>query len=318
MSNIRRFAAGICVVWFCTLAEAAAQQLRPPEVVTLQTKDGVQLKATYFPALPLKGSAEAKQVTPVVLLHDYKGTRGMFAALAQRLQAPGEGDEQRPSFAAVTVDLRGHGDSTKQVLRNGFQAELDAARLDKNGLLAMASLDMEAVRSFLVLKNDAGELNLNKLCLVGSGMGANVAANWALQDWAAPALAIGKQGQDVKALVLVSPRWSYRGLTLQDPMRFRPLKQHAAWMLIYGDEDAKVKADVRRVHKQLDSFHPTARNAAGAGPSTLAVVPWPSTLQGDTLLTNAGRQIEEQIIQFLIDNAADRQHPWLSRLDRLP
>ena len=103
----------------------------------------------------------------------------------------------------------------------------------------MAAFDMEAVRGFLVGKNDAGELNLNKLCLVGSGMGANVAANWALQDWTAPPLAIGKQGQDVKALVLISPRWSYSGLSFQGPMQFRPLKENVAWQLIYGVEDTK-------------------------------------------------------------------------------
>ena len=77
----------------------------------------------------------------------------------------------------------------------------------------MAALDMEAVRKFLVDKNDAGELNLNKLCLVGSGMGASVAANWAVQDWSAPPLAVGKQGQDVKALVL-----DFAALVVQRPV----------------------------------------------------------------------------------------------------
>ena len=105
----------------------------------------------------------------MVLLHDYKNTRTIFAPLAQRLQSPGEGEGDRPPFAVVTVDLRGHGDSTKQVTPDGFQFELDAARLDKPAVLAMAGLDMEAVRSFLVAKNDAGELNLNKLCLVVRG-----------------------------------------------------------------------------------------------------------------------------------------------------
>ena len=37
---------------------------------------------------------------------------------------------------------------------------------------------MEAVRRFLVKENDKGELNLNSLTLLGSGMGANVAAYW--------------------------------------------------------------------------------------------------------------------------------------------
>ena len=135
----------------------------------------------------------------------------------------------------------------------------------------MANFDMEAVRGFLVDKNDAGELNLNKLCLVGSGMGASVAANWALQDWSAPPLAVGKQGQDVKGIVLISPRWSFNGLSMQDPMKFAPLKQNVAWLLICGAQEQKTKADLARIQKQLERFHPATesrvRSAAAGWPS---------------------------------------------------
>ena len=298
---------------------AAAQSIAPPpETVSLVTKDGVQLKLTYFPAAERAGTPRAKQVTPVVLLHDHKETRAVFASLAERLQTPAEGDVNRPLFAAVTVDLRAHGDSIKQIFPDGSQVDLDAAKLNKAGLLSMATFDMEAVRNYLVLKNDAGELNLNKLCLVGAGMGASVAANWALQDWTAPPLAIGKQGQDVKALVLISPRWSYSGLSLQAPLRFRPLKEHVAWLIIYGAENAKVKADVQRIHKQLERFHP-AKTAAGAQtPSNLLVLDWPSKLQGSTLLRQVGPPIEEQILSFLVTHVATTDQPWTSRRSRLP
>ena len=311
-----------CVALFlaaCLPRPASAQPAAapPPEAVSLQTKDGVQLKLTYYPSA-WRGTAKAKQVTPVVLLHDYKDTRASLARLAQRLQAPAEDELERPSFAVVTVDLRAHGESTKAVLPSGEPIELDAARLDKQGLLAMASFDMEVVRGFLVAKNDAGELNLNKLSLLGAGMGANVATNWALQDWAAPALAVGKQGQDVKALVLISPTWSYKGLSLQAPMRFRPLMQNVAWLLIYGDEDSKARAEGRRVAKQLERYHPEREEGAAARPRGLEVVAWPSKLQGDTLLTRIGAPIEDQVVQFLVEHVANQEHPWLSRLDRLP
>ena len=149
-------------------------------------------------------------------------------------------------------------------------------------------------------------------------MGANVAANWATQDWAAPALAIGKQGQDVKALVLVSPRWSYKGLSMLGPMRFRPLMQNAAWMLIYGEEDAKVKTDVRRISKQLERFHPEPADADAGPPRRLSIVPWQSTLQGDTLLNKVGKPLEDPLVNFLVEHVAQQQYPWLSRLNRLP
>jgi pimeloyl-ACP methyl ester carboxylesterase len=295
-----------------------AQTPPAPEVVSLATRDGVQLKITYFASTRSKGSAQAKQVAPVVLLHDYKETRNVLAPFAGRLQAPGENEPDRPSFAVITVDLRAHGDSTKQLRPDGFQIDLDAARLNKNGMLAMASLDMEAVRGFLVVKNDAGELNLNKLCLLGAGMGAGVAANWAAQDWAAPPLAVGKQGQDVKVLVLVSPRWSFKGLSMHGPMQFPLLKQSVAWMLIYGKEDARVKADVNRIEKLLEPFHRRAADAATGQPPRLVVIDWPSKLQGTTLLTQVGAPIGDQVIRFLVENAALKELPWSTRLDRLP
>ena len=130
--------------------------------------------------------------------------------------------------------------------------------------LAMSAQDMEAVRGFLVGKNDDGELNLNKLCLVGVGMGATVAVNWAAQDWSAPPLLVGKQGQDVKALVLVSPQWKYRGIMLQQALRLADLKKGAAWMLIYGEQDPDQTADARRIYRQLERFHPAPESAQGA------------------------------------------------------
>ncbi len=297
---------------------AIAQPARAPEVISLVTKDGVQLKLSYFPSTRRKGAPDAKQVTPVVLLHDYKGTRAVFNSLARQLQAPAEGNTKRPSFAAITVDLRAHGDSTRQILPGGRAIDLDPSKLRRDDYLAMAALDMEAVRSFLVGKNDEGELNLNKLCLVGSGMGANVAANWALQDWTAPPLAVGKQGQDVKAIVLISPRWSHSGLSFQAPMRFRPLKENVAWLLMYGAEDAKVRADVARIHKQLARFHPEPEDAARRAPNSLHMVELPSKLQADTLLRQSGAAVEEQIVNYLVALVANSQQPWISRRDRLP
>src|SRR5262245_16194749 len=77
----------LCSTWSlaaCSALGFAVQTLAQsaPQVVPLQTSDGVQLKVTYYPSKHPKGSPQAKQVTPVVLLHDYKETRAVFAALA--------------------------------------------------------------------------------------------------------------------------------------------------------------------------------------------------------------------------------------------
>jgi pimeloyl-ACP methyl ester carboxylesterase len=317
--KLRRQGAVIAVVVWASLVidRSAVAQVRGGEVVTLTTQDGVQLACTYYPAAVRPGTNESRQVTPVIMLHDLKGSRAVFTSLIQRLQAPDEGEKNQPLFAVMTVDLRAHGQSTKQFY-NGADVTLDVTKLGKNDLLAMTAYDMEAVRSYLVGKNDAGELNLNKLAIVGSGMGASVAANWALTDWAAPPLAVGKQGQDVKGIVMISPRWSYNGLSMQGPMKFRPLKENVAWLLIYGARDNKVKADAQRIIKQLERFHPETEAGGKKIRRGLAEVAAPSRLQGDKLLTQLGSSLESQIVAFLVDNVAKTPQPWTSRRDRLP
>ncbi len=302
-----------CVV--AAPAEAQrARRIAPPENVSLTTDDGVQLTITYY------ASSEGKKATPVVMLHDYKGSRAVFAPLARQLQSPGEGSDQ-PSFAVVTVDLRGHGDSTRQLRPGGGEQEIDAAKLTKNDFLAMVALDMKAVRKFLVTKNDAGDLNLNKLCLVGTGLGASVAANWAATDWAWPPLAVGKQGQDVKALVLVSPRWKDRGLSMQDVLRPGPFKDefkhYVAWLLIFGEENNRVKNDCGRVFKQLEKYHPDAKAAGPDKTSDLMLLGWASSLQGGALLSQVGTPLDDRIIDFLTTNVAKQDFRWISRRDRL-
>ena len=303
-----------------TAAHAVAQDGEgpPAEPVNLVTKDGVQLKATYFPGGARKDSNQAKQTTPVILLHDYKGSRTVFNQLVAKLQTPAEAGVDRPYFAVLAVDLRAHGESTKQMFPGGAEADLDAAEISKEGLIAMTSLDMEAIRSFLVDKNDAGELNINKLCLVGSGMGASVAANWALVDWAAPPLAARKQGQDVKGIVLISPRWSFNGLSMLEPMKFTPLKQNVAWLLICGAQDSKVKTDFERIQKQLEKFHPLEKKSAAPIRKGLVSSLVPSTLQGDKLFSQPTAAIDDQIVTFLTKNVAATQLPWIGQRKALP
>jgi pimeloyl-ACP methyl ester carboxylesterase len=280
-----------------------------PEQVTLTTKDGVQLAATYY-----EGKAD-NSTTPVVMLPDHKDAQATFDAVARRMQSPGGEDKHEP-FAVLTVDLRGHGGSTKQELPNGTTVELDAAKLRANDFKEMVLFDMEAVRRFLVGKNDDGKLNLNKLSIVGVGMGANVATIWTARDWSVPPLSVGKQGQDVKALVLISPQWKGYNLPIHKSLQHPLVRQEVAFMMVYGKNDSGVERDIGRIFKQLDRYHPKPTSNTDK-PRDLIALSWPTSLQGSRLLGEIGTEAEDKIIDFLVTHVAQEEYEWSQRRNRI-
>lgn len=315
--NRIRLTAALTVV-FCSactgILAARAQEGGPripaPKMLSLTTKDGVQLRITYYP------SNAGNQAVPVVMLHDYNETRAVFDPLARALQNPRatpDSAAKTASRAVVTVDLRGHGESKTGFAPDGTALELDAARFQADEFLAMPTLDMEAVRSFLLQENDAGALNLNKLCIVGSGMGANVAVLFAARDWAMPPLAVRKQGQDVKALALLSPRWRERGLYLRDAFAFPPVQRDISMMIAYGREERAVADDCRNIERILTKFHPpTAPDLAQAN-QTLFVYATDTNLQGTKLLTSRAFGMGVKIANFIEARLGSKDFPYLPR-----
>src|SRR5215212_6328454 len=105
-------------------AQSPGQRVPPPTAVALTTKDGVQLKVTYYP------SAAGQDAVPVIMLHDFAETRAVFNPLALALQNPRPPESpttpKLASRAVVTVDLRGHGDSKTAFASDGSAVELDA------------------------------------------------------------------------------------------------------------------------------------------------------------------------------------------------
>lgn len=205
----------------------------------LLTRDGVLLRATFYP------SNRGKEAVPVILLHGWKGNRSEFAALARGLQKLGH--------AVLVPDLRGHGESTR--LAYDDRHKLENSQISRADVANMIRRDMEKFKSFLVQKNNAGELNLEKLCVVGSEMGAVVALNWAVWDWHWPVYPDFKQGQYVKALVLISPPWSFKGVDVSEALNFPAIRGTApvtiSVQIIYGANDRKLAAEVDRMARLL-------------------------------------------------------------------
>lgn len=109
--------AGLALSWFVGSAivkgepgEVAAAE-PPARDFRLRTEDGVVLAATYWPG--------ARPDSPaVLLLHGVRASRAVTASGAHWLSSLG--------YAALTIDFRGHGESTLRARSFGFEESRDA------------------------------------------------------------------------------------------------------------------------------------------------------------------------------------------------
>ncbi len=257
---------GILVVnLFCSTNSLLAQKkqkipdpkietVKSPLVVRGRRVGDVVLEYTLYP------SPEGKESVPVLLLHDYKGSRADFDPLAQELQKQGH--------CVIALDLRGHGASTNATAFNGTQIRLDPDKFSKADILSMINLDLEAIKSRITKLNNDGECNLDRLTIVGAGMGATVALLWTAQDWSWPALRTNKQGQFVKALVMLSPERNFKGVSLTAPQmrvdgqRLPPALQTPAIVdglpiqIAVGQNSRKVLREAEQIHGRLAPRRP--------------------------------------------------------------
>lgn len=253
------------------------KEIPPPEDLVLTTGDGLELAVTYYPG------TKGKQTIPVVLLHMWKQSRNDYKELAPTLQALG--------YAVVVPDLRGHGDSKH---RKGASKDekLDAATLSASQFGQMVTKDMMAVKQFLWEQNNAGQLNIDKLCIVGAEMGASVALNFALadavdQDNNRVQRAEYKVGRFVKALVLISPEPAFRGLPTRDATAYPAVQRDIPILMVVGKQDAKALQEAKRINSIFERHHPDPTGDTVSEKNdkrTLFFVPLPTSLQGTKLL----------------------------------
>ena len=236
----------------CLLTAAASAQAQPaapagppvklpaPVQVDLDTGTAgdpmpMALGATYY-ASPFEEGA-----IPVILLHMYKGSSADYSALALLLQ-------KEHGCAVLVPDLRGHGGSTK--FQSGQPlSTLQAAQ--KTQLENMFQYDAEACRIFLQSKKN---VNIEKLCVVGAEMGAVVAMNYAARDWSWPPLGGKKQGQYVKALVLISPDMTFKSLSAKQAMNNSTVRSGLSILMIVSS--AKGGDGAKRLDKIFAQSHP--------------------------------------------------------------
>lgn len=175
----------------------------------LECKDGVQLSATYYP-----GNRGKKNV-PVIILHDWGGTRADVTVLAKELQANG--------CSVITPDLRGHGKSiNKRIGPEDKETFTARDRIVAADLLEIVTLDLPCLKKFLLQKNNEGELNIDKLIIGGIGYSGFATAFFANNDWNPrikrnkPMAGMG----DVKGFFIVSPPKILKGVNIKESITF--------------------------------------------------------------------------------------------------
>jgi pimeloyl-ACP methyl ester carboxylesterase len=267
--------------------------------ITMKTKDGVQLSAWF-----LEGNLK-KESMPVIMLHDWKGSGGAMSPLAKRIQKEGH--------TVLAPDLRGHGKSTILVIRkpNGQTdtRQLNPDKFTRNHILAMNE-DVETCKRFLMERHNAGECNIEKLCVVGAGMGGLVALNWAATDWSAPSTRFLKQGQDVKTLILISPPQSFKGLTNQAALAQPVVRGGLNTLLVVGNENSTALSNVKRLYNRMERYHGTRPNdAAALKDHRLFLVELETASQGSSMLRekNLRPNPNEVIWTFLRSKIVSRE-----------
>jgi len=268
-------------------AAAPAKKPRDPvEKLSLETTDGLAIAAWHY-----RGEGEGGRPPVVILLHDLDGSHLTVEPLAKELA--------RRGIAVVAPDLRGHGASTIRQTAGGEET-IEARSLKKPDFEAMTLThggrvrdqsavrgDIECVRNWIKLRADEGKLDIDRLFVVGSGLGCTLAAMWAINDAAWPDLVAGPQGRQVRGLVFISPAWSSRSLTVSTVLAADLIRRQLPVMVLAGrdDRDAVKLFDQLKRQRLNEWFEQRAGQAKPAKAAKLEGSPTLYLLQRDNDLT---------------------------------
>ena len=90
-------------------------------------------------------------------------------------------------------------------------------------------------------------------------MGAIVGMLWTVVDWSPPVLTTGKQRQDVKAVVMVSPPFVFKTLNLSVLSQQLPpqlaVRREISIYIAVGKGDSKATRSADRLLNLFESFH---------------------------------------------------------------
>ena len=294
----------------CLTATALGQDQSQPKLEkavtqqTVMTSDGWTIHFTYY-------QADGGELTPVVmLLHGRGGNRLAYRTnLAKQLHDHG--------YAVAAVDLRMHGESRNptETTEGSSATSADASNLRPADYVRMVTEDLEAVKGFLLKEHQEKRLNIRKLGIVAADAMAPVATTFALQDWTkipyddAPTLsARTPRGQDVRALVLISPDATAPGMsTTKALIELRRPELQIGFMIAVGSKDTQDKGQAQKMYKQLTGL--------SINKDRMYLQQYPYKLRGTDLL-GKNLRVEDHIQVFLDKHLKELDINWQNRIPR--
>jgi dienelactone hydrolase len=176
---------------------AASQRL------TIRTEDGISIAATWY-------EPSGRTAPAVIFVHMLHRSRRDWDGLASNLASEGIG--------ALTIDLRGHGESS------------GTAGGDGDDYSSMVR-DVAAARRYLASR---GDVQASRIGIAGASIGASLAVLEAAGD------------PSVVSLALLSPSLEYRGLRIE--AAFRKYGDRSV-LLVSSDDDPYATRSVRDLKK---------------------------------------------------------------------
>lgn len=151
------------------------------QIVTIECDDGYRLAGDYL----RRGQSRGK-LPGILFIHGLGENRRAWYPLSIHLAGRG--------YAILTVDLRGHGENPGQ-MGNPAKTQDELSPED----FLMMSRDIRNCIGHLAIKK---EIDGGRICVIGSGLGANLALIAASESWA----------DAVRCVIAVSPGLDYHGL----------------------------------------------------------------------------------------------------------
>ncbi|MBQ8363757.1 MAG: alpha/beta fold hydrolase, partial [Thermoguttaceae bacterium] len=255
------------------------------------TRDGWRLVANYY-----KGAGNA-DAPAVLLLHGRDGKKEDFDALAKKLAEQG--------CAVIVPDLRGCGESTSLAVNDMSRGprgmrrptERKMSQFNNDDLRALIEYDKEVWFNFLLYLHNKELLNVKKTVIVGSELGAALAATWARDDWNGK----GDAAQNVVGVALLSPdatndEGKFNALTALDAYRKKAKGKSSGFVVFVGQMTEDKFEDAKKIQKKIGG---KADEELPPQEKTIPIVALKTEKQGVELLKIQSFGVSDTVVQFV-------------------